>query len=245
MGTIVLLALVALTYATEAPESRTWRSVSGSEVDASFVKLQDGAVYLKKADGKEMKIGLDRLSPEDQKIIKQLAEASPAPAPARKVPSWQKAKTEEADKLSQLSPKIKELFGSEIETATGKKVGLGALAGAKKIGIYFSAHWCPPCRAFSPKLVATYNELKEQGKPFELVFVSSDRSADDMQNYIRELKMPWYAVPFKSDKRGQLGQTYGVRGIPCLVIVSDEGKTLSANAVGDVSQSGVKAYDNW
>ena len=42
------------------------------------------------------------------------------------------------------------------------------------IGLYFSAHWCPPCRAFTPKLAKVYDELKEAKKDFEVVFVSSD-----------------------------------------------------------------------
>ncbi|KAJ1524214.1 hypothetical protein ONE63_010734 [Megalurothrips usitatus] len=43
------------------------------------------------------------------------------------------------------------------------------------IGVYFSAHWCPPCKAFTPQLVATYNAVRERGHNFEVVFVSSDR----------------------------------------------------------------------
>ena len=30
----------------------------------------------------------------------------------------------------------------------------------KVIGIYFSAHWCPPCRGFTPKLVEWYGKVK-------------------------------------------------------------------------------------
>ena len=41
------------------------------------------------------------------------------------------------------------------------------------IGIYFSAHWCPPCRDFTPKLAQSYSEgLRDK---MEIVFVSSDR----------------------------------------------------------------------
>merc|ERR1719495_1556006 len=47
-----------------------------------------------------------------------------------------------------------------------------AIAG-KTLGLYFSAHWCPPCRGFTPKLAETYKKLKEQGQNFEIVFVSS------------------------------------------------------------------------
>merc|ERR1711998_484877 len=46
----------------------------------------------------------------------------------------------------------------------------------KVFGLYFSAHWCPPCRGFTPKLAETYNTLKAAGKNFEIVFVSRCRS---------------------------------------------------------------------
>lgn len=165
----------------------------------------------------------------------------------------QQAKTAETERTEQqtpsnpgaLSDEVKKLFGDELETATGKAVGTDVLGGAEKIGIYFSAHWCPPCRAFSPKLVKAYNALKKEGKSFELVFVSSDRSEDAMRDYMRELEMAWYAIPFDSAKRRELAKTYGVRGIPRLVIIDDVGKVLAQNARGDVSQLGAKAYADW
>ena len=57
---------------------------------------------------------------------------------------------------------------SAAEKLNGKKYKL----------LYFSAHWCPPCRGFTPELAKTYAKLKADGKDFELVFVSSDRSED-------------------------------------------------------------------
>ena len=52
-----------------------------------------------------------------------------------------------------------------------------ALKGKVKL-LYFSAHWCPPCRAFTPQLAGTYAKLKEAGREFELVFISSDRDEE-------------------------------------------------------------------
>ena len=48
------------------------------------------------------------------------------------------------------------------------------LAGKVKL-LYFSAHWCPPCRGFTPELVKAYAKLKAAGRNFEVVFISSDR----------------------------------------------------------------------
>ena len=38
----------------------------------------------------------------------------------------------------------------------------------KVYGIYFSAHWCPPCRQFTPRLAQTYNALRAAGREFEV-----------------------------------------------------------------------------
>merc|ERR1712165_532439 len=60
--------------------------------------------------------------------------------------------------------------------------------------IYFSAHWCGPCRDFTPKLIDTYKEVKASNPDFELVFVSSDRKQAEFDSYFGD--MPWAAIPF-------------------------------------------------
>ncbi len=139
---------------------------------------------------------------------------------------------------------LNEFFGEKLLKADGSEVPVKALAG-KTVGIYFSAHWCPPCRGFTPVLVETYNEIVAAGKPFELVFVSSDQSEEKMFGYMTEVKMPWKALPFGSDKKRALGDKYGVRGIPTLVIVDKDGNTITKNARGDVASKGAAAFDQW
>jgi len=95
------------------------------------------------------------------------------------------------------------------------------------IGFYFSGHWCPPCRMFTPELVKFYNKLKEEGKSFEIVFVSSDKDQAGFNEYFAE--MPWKALPFKDPRVQLLKQKFQIRGIPALVLVDNTGKTISTN----------------
>lgn len=49
------------------------------------------------------------------------------------------------------------LQGKNLVKADGSKVDADTVLGTKKvICFYFSAHWCPPCRAFTPVLKDFY-----------------------------------------------------------------------------------------
>ena len=136
---------------------------------------------------------------------------------------------------------LEELFPGPILDANGKEVSKDVLAG-KTVGIYFSAHWCPPCRSFTPNLVKFRDKNK---KNFEVVFVSSDRSPDAQMDYMKEADMKWYTLPHRSAEANALSKKFQVRGIPSLVIVSEEGKTITKNGRGDVSSNPKGALKSW
>ena len=137
-----------------------------------------------------------------------------------------------------------ELFGDELRNSSEKKVSVDALAD-KTIGIYFSAHWCPPCRTFTPELVKFHKEMTRKGKSFEIVFVSSDRDRNAMYSYMKEMDMAWLALPFGDDRKSILSRKFQVRGIPKLVIIDTEGNLITENGRGDVSRLGSRAFDQW
>jgi nucleoredoxin len=130
------------------------------------------------------------------------------------------------------------LLGSTVLDGKGNPVSVSAISQNKKIvGLYFSAHWCPPCRGFTPQLAVFYEDLKEeQGDQFEVVFVSSDRDQQSWQEYFNE--MPWLALPFDDRARkAALSEKYGVRGIPTLVILDGKtGKLITTDGRGKVTQ---------
>lgn len=92
--------------------------------------------------------------------------------------------------------------------------------------LYFSAHWCGPCRQFTPALSKFYTDLKQKRSDFEIVFVSSDRDDASFDDYFGT--MPWVALPFSErEKKAQLSSQYGVRGIPTLVVLNTDGSVIT------------------
>ncbi|XP_044764176.1 nucleoredoxin-like [Coccinella septempunctata] len=102
-------------------------------------------------------------------------------------------------------------------------------------GFYFSANWCPPCRAFTPQLVDMYKQVRKKEPNFEIIFVSSDRSAESFSTYIEY--MPWLAVPFQqSAVRAELAQLYGIRGIPTLLLLDNNGHVITMDARTELAE---------
>jgi len=112
----------------------------------------------------------------------------------------------------------KDLLGDKLCKGTEEIDVDTAFEGAKAVALYFSAHWCPPCRGFTPKLAEFYNSnLKEKG--LEVVFISSDQDEDQFKEYYAE--QPWLALPYSArDKKAALSKKYKVEGIPSLVIIN-------------------------
>ncbi|MDZ4816559.1 MAG: thioredoxin-like domain-containing protein [Verrucomicrobiota bacterium] len=92
--------------------------------------------------------------------------------------------------------------------------------------IYYSAHWCGPCRQFTPKLVSFYIKNSAQYKNWDLVFVSGDHSAEDMEKYVKENNMPWLVLDYSKIGQSQFLTAYAGAGIPCLVVVDKNGRVV-------------------
>jgi len=130
---------------------------------------------------------------------------------------------------------LSEVLGDSFLKQDGSTVGRNALEG-KTLGLYFSAHWCPPCRGFTPKLKEFYAEYKAKDPDFEIVFVSSDRDEAGMLDYFKNDHGDYLALPYdKRNAKAELSSMFGVAGIPTFAVIGADGKTLNANARGKVS----------
>jgi len=107
------------------------------------------------------------------------------------------------------------------------------LEGKKFVAFYYSAHWCAPCRKFTPQLVQYYNLVAPAHPEFEIIFVSSDRNHFGWETYINETKMPWLAIDYD-----QLADVPGViklggDGIPSLLVVDQNSHLVASSYDGD------------
>lgn len=129
--------------------------------------------------------------------------------------------------ISQLKGKLVALSGNAAIPANDNAVG-----DPKYFALYFSAGWCGPCHKFTPDLVSFYKEMKPKHPEFEVVFMSRDNSAPEMQEYMAEMHMPWPALRYDAIKwTGQLNHLCGP-GIPCLVLLDSRGQIVSDSFEG-------------
>lgn len=118
-----------------------------------------------------------------------------------------------------------------------------ALAGASlhAVSLYFSAHWCPPCRAFTPELARMHARLTsttgDNKKKWPVIFVSMDSSAQAFGDYFASMPAEWLAVPYEDDQlRSVLLRKMNVQGIPTLVMLDPRTAGVeAANARAAVS----------
>jgi nucleoredoxin len=238
MRTSFLAACAAFITLSASAALETWTNLDGQKMQAEFLGRKGDYVSFKKEGGERYMYPYAKLSETDQARVDALSAAQVAGGEAG-------AGEGSAASAAGVAP-AEEPMGKVPSAVAGKlvKVKNGKLSGASKaeldgvryVAVYYSAHWCPPCRAFTPKLAEAYREIKAKRPDFELIFVSSDRSEKDMTGYMAEYKMDFPALRF--DQRGKvkaLERPDSEGGIPNLVFMTADGKELSASydASGD------------
>jgi thiol-disulfide isomerase/thioredoxin len=88
--------------------------------------------------------------------------------------------------------------------------------------IYFSGHWCEPCKVFTPFLIDWYTKLTSEGKKIEVIYVSSDKDIEEYHHAIEQ--MPWLCLPFDDPRRQKLSKKFRVTLIPWLTVLTGDAR---------------------
>ena len=132
---------------------------------------------------------------------------------------------------------MEDILGTELIVAGGNSQNLTeAFQGVKFVGLYFGAHWAPCCRRFTTTLTEKYNEINQNSKEFEVVFVSKDGNQPHFDRNFAE--MPWKAVKYDDEARKKsLEQKYGIMEIPMLIVLGANGQQVSDNGIRDLQNN--------
>ena len=137
---------------------------------------------------------------------------------------------------------MEELFGRQLQLKS--RLVLTRNLTAKYKLIFFSAHWCSPCRAFTPQLALFYELVNESSHQLDIIYVSSDNSLGEFNEYFAT--MPWLALPFEERNRARgLSWKFGADGIPLLVLIDNNGKKKSITCRADVISKGPQCLAIW
>jgi nucleoredoxin len=122
-----------------------------------------------------------------------------------------------------LDGKLMSLQGSQL-----RPYSTSNLRDVRLFAFYFGSNCSPTCREATPAIVEWYRTTKAAYPDFELIFVSSDRSALTMAEDVRKYSMPFPVVRFDA-VNDQAIQQFGGNPTPWLGAVSRAGAPVTKN----------------
>ncbi len=134
------------------------------------------------------------------------------------------------------------ILGEKLLTSSGESFETAKIVNdAKYVALYFSAHYCGPCRKFTPMFSVLYEDRPT--KDIEVIFISNDTSNDEFNEYFED--MPWYAVPFDLDELDKIKTHYDVSGIPRVIVIdSQTGEIVNNDARGAIASKKVLSIES-
>lgn len=214
---------VRLLAQIDAPITADGRQIGSMKLPpGSSVKVvsSDGQnVLVSRGEGAPFPVPVSAISPE----ALAAALATPTPRPVVVVQS-----TPEPSPAATPAPTptpAAPVFFDKLKPLLASPYGGGS---PRYTAIYYSAHWCGPCRAFTPKLVTWYKAFRRYHPDFEVVFNSCDKDQAAMEEYIKSTGMPWPVLAFEK-KNTRLLSAFFPKGIPCLVFLDAQGNLVTPN----------------
>eukprot|EP00933_Yihiella_yeosuensis_P022284 TRINITY_DN17528_c0_g1_i1.p1 TRINITY_DN17528_c0_g1~~TRINITY_DN17528_c0_g1_i1.p1 ORF type:complete len:340 (-),score=64.12 TRINITY_DN17528_c0_g1_i1:91-1110(-) len=127
-------------------------------------------------------------------------------------------------------------YGLELKDRAGQPFDTQQLTSSDVIAFYFSAHWCPPCRQFTPLLKKFFETLRSNGdQSLKIIFVSSDETEHDMWKYMYDCHGDWFVLSYSCrELKDRLSRQFQVSGIPQLIVIDGVGRQAVRDARGDV-----------
>ncbi len=217
MNALLPLSVMFLATASAFAEFRTWTREDGKTAELELISVTEvsGAKsgVFKMRNGSTVTLAASGLSAPDGKLLEDWKPAAEIPAALPSV--------------------FDDIFDGNLVKLEGRslKSCKDATKPTKYYLFYYTASWCGPCHRFTPSLVEFYEANKDAS--FELVLISSDRDENAMEDYAKELKMPWPQLKFSKIDKFKKDFPYPGSGIPNLVLTDLQGKLIKGSYEGE------------
>ncbi|KAJ8963345.1 hypothetical protein NQ318_018817 [Aromia moschata] len=116
---------------------------------------------------------------------------------------------------------------------------------SKKTIIYFFSSSTADNGEFLDALKQFYEENRKRKVGMEIIYVSSDSSEDEFQEYFKQ-QGPWIAIPFKASMCDELRWMYDITYLPQLVVVKkSDGSIISKRGKEELEKLGINVLVTW
>lgn len=223
LTTLMSLSFVGMADDAVDPALRNWTSDVGSTIEARVISYSGKKVTLVTTDAKKRRLTLDvkKLSEEDQAWLEEHKKFIGKPAS-----QWAAQPS---------GPLAESMKGQTVKLVDGKFEKQEAKLSAQYFICYFSASWCPPCRANAPHSVKEYNELVVNNPKVEVVMCSNDHDEEKARAWAEKENMPWPFLKSSDWRKLPLVTAVAPGGIPTMVLLDKDGnKIATGRHIGDL-----------
>jgi thiol-disulfide isomerase/thioredoxin len=104
----------------------------------------------------------------------------------------------------------------------------------------FWATWCEPCVAETPNLKAVHAAFG-QDQRFVMISLNLDSEPAAPRKFVRQQGTDWIQVFLGDWSTDRVTQTFGIGGIPAILLIGPDGKIIANNLRGSKIKEAVAA----